>query len=846
MEDAVFIYDLEGNYRVVNQRAADMTGYTITELLTKQAVDVVAPEAHDEYRDILARLMRGEQIAPYERRLVRKDGSTLWSEIYPALIRDRNGKPLYYQGIVRDISRRKRVEIAALEHHARYRLLVDHFPNGMVALIDRELCYTLVGGTEMARHNLDQTDLIGHSIYQLYPAETADQIAAAIRASFEGHTITIEVVLYDSDYQLVSTPLHDGVGEIDLVMIVVQNITERKRAETALIAERTLLQTLIDTIPDYIYVKDTDLRFVQVNQAVITFLELPPADILGKTDADFWDAALAQGFAEVEQELLRTGKPIRNIEQYTSGHGGKAVWLETSKAPLYAADGTLIGLVGIGRDITELKQAQARIRESQERLALFVEQCPVAFTERDLDWNVISWNPAAERLFGYTRAQAMTELGGDFMLLEGMSEYRKAQIRQMLEGREGYTIVNQNRTRDGRILTCEWVVVPVISSAGTLISIVSMAIDITQRIQAEEALKHERDFIKAVFSAVDALVMVMDKDLRLIYMNRAAEQSSGYRLEEVRGTIFEDNLLPEDADHVRHLLHEVAQTQQPQRDAHFWRRRDGEQRWVEWSNTVMTDAEGSVVYLIGTGIDATERHSLEQRNFELSLERERAHLMRGLLRDISHDLRTPLSVLHTGLYLLRQYRDREAIERRIDLLEENVQILSTMINQVFVMSDLDSTDELHLQNAEVERVLQEVEPALAMLARSKGVTLHYQLEGSGVLLSLNSLQFSLAVTNIVKNAIQHTPEGGVVSVRTWLEEKQFVVEIEDTGSGIAPADIPFIFDRFYRSDKARPIASGSTGLGLAIARKIVVMHNGTIEVASEVGRGSTFTIRLPL
>ncbi|HNG22221.1 MAG TPA: ATP-binding protein, partial [Candidatus Obscuribacter sp.] len=110
----------------------------------------------------------------------------------------------------------------------------------------------------------------------------------------------------------------------------------------------------------------------------------------------------------------------------------------------------------------------------------------------------------------------------------------------------------------------------------------------------------------------------------------------------------------------------------------------------------------------------------------------------------------------------------------------------------------------------------------------------------------NYLQLLRAITNILTNAVNYTPEGGAVSVTSRLIEGKVSVRIQDTGVGIEPADLPHIFERFYRADKARTRETGGTGLGLAITREIIARHHGTVDVESTVGKGSSFTIQLPL
>ena len=135
--------------------------------------------------------------------------------------------------------------------------------------------------------------------------------------------------------------------------------------------------------------------------------------------------------------------------------------------------------------------------------------------------------------------------------------------------------------------------------------------------------------------------------------------------------------------------------------------------------------------------------------------------------------------------------------------------------------------------------------ALRPRAVAKGVTLGLDTASSLPVLDLDATRISQVVGNLLDNAVTHTPEGGGVTVSAQASAHAVEVQVADTGPGIAPEDLPRVFDRFYRADPSRSRSTGGTGLGLTIARRLVEAHGGTIDVESMVGRGSRFVIRLP-
>jgi PAS domain S-box-containing protein len=156
--------------------------------------------------------------------------------------------------------------------------------------------------------------------------------------------------------------------------------TERKRAEEALTEERNLLRTLIDNLPDYIYAKDTESRFVLGNIAAAREVgATTPDEMLGKTDFDFFPEELAAQYYADEQAIFRSGQPLVNREEPVIDHVGNRLWVLTTKVPLRDSQGQIVGLVGMNHDITERKRAEEALRESEARLRRFYESDVAGF-----------------------------------------------------------------------------------------------------------------------------------------------------------------------------------------------------------------------------------------------------------------------------------------------------------------------------------------------------------------------------------------------------------------------------------------------------------------------------------
>ncbi len=220
-------------------------------------------------------------------------------------------------------------------------------------------------------------------------------------------------------------------------------------------------------------------------------------------------------------------------------------------------------------------------------------------------------------------------------------------------------------------------------------------------------------------------------------------------------------------------------------------------------------------------------------------------LRRQMTADIAHDLRTPLTVLSGYLEALRD--DALApTQERFEMLFAEVQRLIGLVEDLRTLSLADA-GELTLQRRPVAPVtlLERTVASFARQAQDKAVVLSVQPTASLPDLSVDLDRMMCVLGNLVSNALRYTPAGGEITLRAQRCDRQVCVQVQDTGAGIPAEALPNIFKRFYRADASRTQQEGASGLGLAIARSIVEAHGGTIEVESELGRGTTFTITLP-
>jgi signal transduction histidine kinase len=223
-------------------------------------------------------------------------------------------------------------------------------------------------------------------------------------------------------------------------------------------------------------------------------------------------------------------------------------------------------------------------------------------------------------------------------------------------------------------------------------------------------------------------------------------------------------------------------------------------------------------------------------------------LRRDLIAWVSHDLQTPLASVRVIVEALADdvVDDPETRHRYLRTAQRDIQFLSSLIDDLFQMSQIDAGG-LQLERVPIplDDLISDTVESFTPLARERSIQLGGNACGCG-LISLDPRRFCRALGNLIGNALRHTPTGGSVTVTAERRAGQVLITVSDTGEGIAPDDLPLIFDRFYRGDKARSRSTGGAGLGLAITRGIIEAHHGQITCRSAPDQGTSFTITLPI
>jgi PAS domain S-box-containing protein len=361
-------------------------------------------------------------------------------------------------------------------------------------------------------------------------------------------------------------------------------------------------------------------------------------------------------------------------------------------------------------------------------------------------------------------------------------------------------------------------------------------------------LRQSEDIYRQLTDNVNQVFWISEVETnRVIYVNPAYEKIWGRSPADIyeNADAFIDTVYPEDRN--------IVLDANKKRERRLFQpieyrivRPDSSIRWIWDRSFPVYNEDGKVYRRVGIAEDVTERKASEEAELALELERERVKLLRDFISDASHDLKTPLTIINTKIGLVKASQKDPARHRaHLDELEFQVVRLGRMIDDLLTLSRLDNTKDLTYRFLDVNKLIQSLVTENAPLAEARGLTVKLDLDSRVPNIAVDQVEFKRALGNLLENATFYTERGGTVTLRTLAQGNELVIDVSDTGIGISEENLPHIFDRFYRANRERSTEKGGTGLGLAIVKKVVAMHGGTIQVASKLASGTTFSIILP-
>ena len=890
IHDAVISTDINGIIQTWNQGAERLYGYTAAEAMGKN-VSFIYQNHQEVTTKILPNLI---DKGTYELEIVfiGKSGKKIDISLRLSVIRDATGKIIRLIGCSNDITERKRNE----ETLKMQFQMLDKIHDGVISTDINGIIQTWNQGAEKL-HGYTAAEIIGQPITMLCFPEEADQMLKLVFPPLlkkGNHEVEVRnrTKLGEEIYvSLRLSIIHDETGKIIRLIGCSNDITERKKIEKELqqlnqelenrVQQRTeelrksqrFIETITDNTPNIIYIFDLqERRNIYCNREIGIVLGYSPEEIQSMADTFILNFThpndLDQLFIHFNNlKNLKDGEK-KNNEYRLRDINGKWRWFLSIDTPfLRDQDGIVKQIIGTAQDITERKEIEKELRNISDRLSLAIASGGLGIWEWDILQNRIIWDERIYELYGINPAdvqQSNYELWFNAIHPEDKPKIQ-AISQKFLRGEAQYNPEFRVIHPDGSIKYIKSYALLQNNAKGEAVRMVGINFDITNSKQTEKQLRNLSERLSIAIESGGFGIWEWDiPEDRIIWDDRVYEIYGINRAEHPEpkyNNWFIKLLHPEDQELLDNSVTQALKNQRKFNQEFRLINADGSIRYIKAYGLIQRNEQGEAVRMIGLNFDITKTKKTEKelRQFNERLTLTNAELDRAtklkdeFLANMSHELRTPLNAilgmtegLQDGVFGKLNDKQKTAL----DSIDRSGNHLLTLINDVLDLAKVESGKlELQLAPTSISYICRNSLTFVRQQAIKKNIQIITEIPGNLSDIVIDELRIRQVLINLLNNAVKFTNEGGTVtlavqSVQTlnqnWLD--LFVI---DTGIGMKEEDTARLFQPFIQIDSSLNRKYSGTGLGLALVRRLVNLHNGTVSVTSKLGQGSCFTVRLP-
>lgn len=603
---------------------------------------------------------------------------------------------------------------------------------------------------------------------------------------------------------------------------------------------------MVESIRDYaIFMLDPDGKIVSWNEGAVAITGYTADEIIGSHFSRFYPReAIERGWPEYE--LTRAAADGRfEDESWRLKKDGSRFWANVIITALRDEHGELIGFSKVTRDLSERRRYEELLRESEERFRMIIEHVSdYAIFMLDAEGFVTTWNSGARQITGYEPNEILgshlSRLYPPDAIQRSWPEHELKIAR--MEGRfedEGWRI-----RKDGSRFWANVVITALRAPNGTLLGFSKITRDLTEKRRAEQALEQSEERFRLLVEGVsDYAIFMLDRNGFVTSWNAGAQSISGYASKEILGKHFSHFYSPEDIAAHKPWRH-IAEARESGRviDEGWRARKDGTLFWASSVMTALHDDEGRPYGFANVMQDLTSRRHAEA----LADRAQRTHEFIAML---AHELRNPLAPIRNAVELMsRKGLGDPALDAMRQTIDRQSALLTRIIDEFLDVNRI-ARGKFTLTKEPIE--LSEIVSRAVETARpvidSKGQRFTVDMPAAPLRLVGDALRLTQVVVNLLNNAAKYAPRGGSIGLKVERHGSDVEIAVKDDGRGLAPEHLETIFDLFAQIDPETIGGHGGLGVGLALVRRVVELHGGTVQARSAgLGQGSEFVVRLPI
>ncbi len=821
-----------------------ITGYSVEAFQRDPGLiyRICHPEDRALVLDHVHEAMGKHGVYPIEFRIQHRDGHQIWFSHICAPVLDGLGNPTGRRVTNRDITDRKRAE----DIIRKISTAVDQSPVSVV-ITDTQ------GAIEYV--NPMFTKITGYSLAEALGQnprilKSGDKPPEAYKALWDtlcsGETWQGEFQNKKKNGELYweqasISPIRNDRGVITSFVAVKEDISERKKGETALLEAHQFTELIINRVQEGLIVYGLDLRYQVWNPFMAELTGLPASDVLGKHPLEVFP------FLRETEVMDRLGKALAGEPQgpldvpYRVPSTGKSGWITHISSPFRNPEGEIIGVVATVSDINERKHAESLMQESEQRFRTVFEKAIDGIAIFNLEGEILYVNETFAQMHGYTREEMRGFHLKDIDTPES-STLAPGRIQRMLAG-EMLTVELGQIHKDGHIFITE--------ATGSLVSIAGKPVilsfhrDITERKRAEKALRQAKETSKHYLDVVEAIMVAFDTDAHITLINRKGNAVLGYEDGELIGQNWLRVCLPpEEYESVLEVCSRMSSGDIDPVKYHenYIVRKNGEKRLIAWHNAELMDDNGKFIGMLSSGEDITDRKRAEEERASLQaqlLQSQKMESLGTLAGGIAHDMNNVLgAILGLASVNLEAHPSGSPTYRAFDTISKAATRGGEMIKSLLTFARQSRAEEREL---DLNAILQEEVRLLERTTLSK-VCLELDLEPGLRPIRGDAGALTNVFMNLCVNAVDAMPENGTLTLRTRNVDSDGVeVLVGDTGIGMPKEVLERALEPFYTT---KGVGKG-TGLGLSMVFSTVKAHKGQMEIQSEPGRGTQVSLRFP-
>ncbi|MFX1256625.1 MAG: PAS domain S-box protein [Promethearchaeota archaeon] len=631
----------------------------------------------------------------------------------------------------------------------------------------------------------------------------------------------------------------------DRIIGIVKKITQRKKVEKLKESEEKY-RNIIENAKEGYFEVDLKGNFTFFNDAFCELLGFISEEIRGRSYKSIMTEENSKRIFKVFNKVFNTGIPCKSFQYQIFRKDGKATYGESSVYLRYDSDGNKIGFSGFMRDITEKREADLKLKESEEKYRNIIENIKEGYFEVDLKGNFTFYNDALSEMSGYNREKIIGTNFRNYMTEENVKRTFKVFNNVYNTGIPYKNFQYEFLRKDGKTVYGESSVYLKYDSNGSKIGFSGFMRDVTEKRESELRLKESEEKYRFITENVSDLITILNQKFEHEFINEYPHlKVLGYSKEDLINKPAVTTIHPEDIKKSSKALASAFINGEGTAEFRI-RHKKGYYIWVELKINPFIDKDGEKKVIM-LGRDITEHKRMEEKLNEIN------KLKTELMRRTSHELKTPLISIKGFADLLLKIHSEKFDDEIISIIEEIKEgcvRLESLISEILESSQLD-TDQIKLKLArgDLSFLIKFCVKELKMLLKMRNQTILLNIHDK-LITKFEKERIYEVLSNLITNAIKYSPPNSEIIIKTEIKNNFIVISVEDNGIGLTEDEKKKIFKQFGKVERFGQkwdIESEGTGLGLYISKKIVELHGGKIWVESEGrNKGSTFYFSIPI